>query len=180
MTVTPFDEDAVRAAAEADVRARMEKVKAIADAQQRVVAAEADSAQARAAADEAIKQAQAAKRTADKNVQQYKDAVTAALRTALDSGWSAAQLRGLGFTVPTSVIAAPRHASTGTGKKKTSVRTRIGVARAAAGYGADHSETERPRDGAPAVDRSGGDGNDSGAAAPAATAEFAQTGQAAQ
>ena len=126
MTVTPLDKDAIRAAAEAAINERIAKVEAITDAQQKVVEAEADDAKARAAADAAIKEAQAAKRSSAKSVEKAKDAVTTALRAALDGGWTAQQLREMGLTVPTSVIASPKPASTGSGRKKRPVR--IGVA----------------------------------------------------
>ncbi|MCZ4516926.1 hypothetical protein O4220_00250 [Rhodococcus ruber] len=129
MTVTPLDKDAIRAAAEAAINERIAKVEAITDAQQKVVEAEADDAKARAAADAAIKEAQAAKRSSAKSVEKAKDAVTTALRAALDGGWTAQQLRDMGLTVPTSVIASPKPASTGSGRKKRPVR--IGVASAA-------------------------------------------------
>lgn len=128
MTLTPLNADAVRAAAEAAITDRISKIDAIAAAQQKVADAEAKDAEARAGADAAIKQANAAKRASAKTVQQCKDAVTAALRSALAGGWTAAQLREIGLTVPTSVIASPRPAAAGSGKKKRAVRPRIGIA----------------------------------------------------
>ncbi|MDZ7931188.1 MAG: hypothetical protein U5N21_14540 [Rhodococcus sp. (in: high G+C Gram-positive bacteria)] len=138
MTVTPLDKDAIRAAAEAAINDRIAKVDAIADAQQKVVEAEADDAKARASADAAIKEAQAAKRSSAKAVQKAKDAVTTALRSALNDGWTAQQLREIGFTVPTSVIASPKPATSGSAPRKRPVR--IGAASTA-------SESDEARSG---------------------------------
>ncbi|MGB7235682.1 MAG: hypothetical protein WBD41_06805 [Rhodococcus sp. (in: high G+C Gram-positive bacteria)] len=164
MTVTPLDKDAIRAAAEAAINDRIAKVEAITEAQQKVVEAEADDAKARAAADAAIKEAQAAKRSSAKSVEKAKDAVAAALRAALNGGWTAQQLRDIGLTVPTSVIAAPKQASTGSGRKKRPLR--IGVASSAA-------ESDKP-----------GSGESTDAApnaeTPSAPQEFASAGQGAQ
>ncbi|OZF36976.1 hypothetical protein CH296_05220 [Rhodococcus sp. 14-2496-1d] len=172
MTVTPLDKDAIRAAAEAAINDRIAKVEAITEAQQKVVEAEADDAKARAAADAAIKEAQAAKRSSAKSVEKAKDAVAAALRAALNGGWTAQQLRDIGLTVPTSVIAAPKQASTGSGRKKRPLR--IGVASAAAesdkpGSGeSTEPATPPPTDAAPNTET------------PSAPQEFASAGQGAQ
>ncbi|MEV8237842.1 MULTISPECIES: hypothetical protein [Nocardiaceae] len=170
MTLTPLDQDAVRAAAEATVSDRIAKIEAIAAAQQKVVEAEADDAKARAAADAAIKEAQAAKRASAKTVQQCKDAVTAALRSALDGGWTAQQLRDFGLTVPTSVIASPK-SSAAAGKKKRTVRPRIGVAAGGAESGDKPGTGESPEGSTPPSP---------GTDAPPVSQEFAHAGQGAQ
>lgn len=172
MTVTPLDKDAVRAAAEAAINDRIAKVDAIAEAQQKVVEAEADDAKARAAADAAIKEAQAAKRASAKSMQKAKDAVTAALRGALNGGWTAHQLREMGLTVPTSIIASPKPASSGSSQKKRPVR--IGVASTSTpedkpGAGESTDESTPPNtDAAPNT------------ATPSVPQEFADAGQGAQ
>jgi hypothetical protein len=172
MTVTPLDPGAIRAAAEAAINERIAKVEAITDAQQKVVEAEADDAKARAAADAAIKEAQAAKRSSAKSVEKAKEAVTAALRAALDGGWTAQQLREMGLTVPTSIISSPKPASSGSGRKRRPVR--IGVASTATtqdnpGSGESRdAATPPPADSAPSTETS-----------PAAQ-EFVSAGQGAQ
>lgn len=172
MTVTPLDKDAVRAAAEAAINDLTAKIDAISDAQQKVAEAEAADTSARAAADAAIKEAQAAKRASAKSVQKAKDAVTAALRSALNGGWTAHQLREMGLTVPTSIIASPKPASTGSGQKKRPVR--IGVAststaedKPGAGESADESAPPNT-DAAPDTET------------PPVPQEFAHAGQGAQ
>lgn len=172
MTVTPLDPGAIRAAAEAAINERIAKVEAITDAQQKVVEAEAADAKARAAADAAIKEAQAAKRSSAKSVEKAKDAVTAALRAAIDGGWTAQQLREMGLTVPTSVISSPKPASTGSGRKRRPVR--IGVASTAA-----ESDKPGPAESANAATPPPADSAPNSETPPVAQ-EFASAGQGAQ
>lgn len=118
MSVTPVNTEAIYAAAEAAVRGRVALAEAIVTAQQAVGTAEENAAKQRAEADAAIKAAEATKRAAAKSVDASKKAVHAAMREALVGGWTAAELRDIGLTVPTSVV------SSAVGSKSTESRKR--------------------------------------------------------
>jgi hypothetical protein len=94
MSLTPLDPHTVRAAAQAALDARLGLIDAI-------VAAQND----RAIAAAKVAEAQAAERTA---------AATelAAIKAALDGGWSAPELRKAGLKVPTSAVAGKKTATT--------------------------------------------------------------------
>nr|WP_314145640.1 hypothetical protein [uncultured Rhodococcus sp.] len=94
MSLTPLDPTTVRAAAQAALDARLGLIDAIVAAQnERTIAAAK------------VAEAQAAERTA---------AATelAAIKAALDGGWSAAELRKAGLKVPTSAVAGKKTATT--------------------------------------------------------------------
>ena len=125
MSVTPINTEAIYAAAEAAVRGRVALAEAIVTAQQAVGTAEENAAKRRAEADAAIKAAEATNRAATKSVEVSKKAVHAAMKEALTGGWTAAELRDIGLTVPTSVIAAAAGGkSTESRKRGTSTATK--------------------------------------------------------
>ncbi|WP_415977524.1 hypothetical protein [Rhodococcus sp. 077-4] len=94
MSLTPLDPNTVRAAAQAALDARLGLIDAI-------VAAQND----RAIAAAKVAEAQASERTA---------AATelAAIKAAIDGGWSAPELRKAGLKVPTSAVAGKKTATT--------------------------------------------------------------------
>jgi hypothetical protein len=98
MSLTPLDPHTVRAAAQAALDARLGLIDAI-------VAAQND----RAIAAAKVAEAQAAERTA---------AATelAAIKAALDGGWSAPELRKAGLKVPTSAVPGRKTATTSAAK----------------------------------------------------------------
>lgn len=131
MSATPINTDAIYAAAEAAVRGRVALAEAIVTAQQAVGTAEENAAKQRAEADAAIKAAEATKRAATKSVEASKNAVHAAMKEALTGGWTAAELRDIGLTVPTSVIAAASGGKSSESRKRgtgsTTKRPRISL-----------------------------------------------------
>lgn len=98
MSLTPLDPNTVRAAAQAALDARLGLIDAIVAAQNE-----------RAAAASRVAEAQAAERAA---------AATelAAIKAAIDGGWSAPELRKAGLKVPTSAVAGKKAATTATSK----------------------------------------------------------------
>ena len=123
MSATPINTDAIYAAAEAAVRGRVALAEAIVTAQQAVGTAEENAAKQRAEADAAIKAAEATKRAATKSVDASKKAVHTAMKEALTGGWTAAELRDIGLTVPTSVIAAAAGGKTSESRKRNASTT---------------------------------------------------------
>lgn len=94
MSLTPLDPTTVRAAAQAALETRLGLIDAIVAAQnERTIAAAK------------VTEAQAAERAAAA-------AELAAIKAALDGGWSAPELRKAGLKVPTSAVAGKKTATT--------------------------------------------------------------------
>lgn len=105
MSTPALDPTSVRAAAQAALANRLDYIDHIVDAQN----TRAEAAEKLAAAAEAEKNAAAAE--------------TAAIKAALDSGWSAAELRTAGLKVPTSLV--KKTAATAGGKTSAPRKPRI-------------------------------------------------------
>lgn len=101
MSTSALDPTSVRAAAQAALANRLDYIDRIVDAQNN----RADAAEKLAAAAETEKNAAAAE--------------AAAIKAALDSGWTAAELRTAGLKVPTSLL---KKAATPAGSKTASAR----------------------------------------------------------
>lgn len=98
MSLTPLDPTTVRAAAQAALETRLGLIDAIVAAQnERTIAAAK------------VAEAQAAERAAAA-------AELAAIKAALDGGWSAPELRKAGLKVPTSAVSGKKTATTATSK----------------------------------------------------------------
>ncbi|OZC62799.1 hypothetical protein CH267_00105 [Rhodococcus sp. 06-621-2] len=153
MSTPALDPTSVRAAAQAALANRLDYIDRIVDAQN----TRADAAEKLAAAAETEKNAAVAE--------------AAAIKAALESGWTAAELRTAGLKVPTSLI---KKTATPAGSKTASTRKpRIGAPRRASDI-RESGDTITRDSSDPAGDASHADGSDQDSAEVSGAREFAQ------